>query len=344
MNRPTLLTAFVMTLIALVAAACTEAPPERPTAAPRAPTAAPLPTAEPAAAQFPYTVADSRGKNVVFEEPPTRIVAFDGAAVDILFDIGEAERIVATHSFVSYPPEAEEIPKVGDSFNMNVEAIVGLEPDLVFVFFDARVDDLQQAGLKVLYLESLSDNFRKTVDTIHMWGRITGNADGAAAGGARFESRVQRLEELVAPLEGGVRVLQDVGGLWTPGPDTLVGEVFSLLKLENIAHDISGYAQMSPEQIVARDPQVIITSDPAAFTENSAFSDVSAVKEGKVFSLPSDALSNAGPRFAEGIEDLARLVYPDLFSMSVSEDEGVYIKEDALAYRALPSPGERPAA
>ena len=314
-----------------------------PTQTPRpvsSPTAEPSPTP----ALFPFVVVDSNGNEIVFEEPPERIVAFDGAAVEILFDIGEGDRVVATHSFVTYPPEVADIPKVGDAFNMNVEAIVALEADLVFVFFDRFVEDLERTGLKVLYLETLTDDFQKTADAIRMWGRITGNVSAATASAERFESNVKRLEEMMESVEGGLRVFQDVGGLWSPGPDTLVGGVFELLKLENIGHDISRYEQMSPEAIVARDPQVIITPDPESFTGNDAFKSVSAVREGRVFSLPSDALSLAGPRFVQGIEELARLVYPELFGSYRSGDEADAVEKSPVASRAVPPVVRRKAA
>ena len=111
----------------------------------------------------------------------------------------------------------------------------------------------------------------------------------------------------------GPSVFQDVGGLWTPGPDTLIGQVFEVLKMRNIAHDISGYAQLSPEIIVERDPDVIISSSADDMGGNPAFAGVTGVKNGRIFTPSSDALSIAGPRFVEGIEELARWVYPDLF-------------------------------
>ncbi|MCH8205510.1 MAG: ABC transporter substrate-binding protein [Chloroflexi bacterium] len=317
--------------------------PPSPTQTPR-PVPSPTPEPSPTPALFPFVVVDSNGNEVVFEEPPERIVAFDSAAVEILFDIGEGDRVVATHSFVSYPPEVADIPKVGDAFNMNVEAIVAVEPDLVFVFFDRFVEDLEKAGLKVFYLETLSDDFKKTADNIRMWGRITGNVSGAAASAERFESRVARIEQTIESVDGGLRVFQDVGGFWSPGPDTLVGGVFDLLKLENIAHDISGYAQISPEAIVARDPQIVITPDPESFAGNEAFKDVSAVREGRVFSLPSDTLSVAGPRFVQGIEELARLAYPELFGAYGGGDETDPVEKSPVVSRTVAADAWRDAA
>lgn len=304
----------------------------------------PTPEPSPIQALFPFSVTDSNGNEVVFNEPPNRIVAFDGAAVEILFDIGEGDRVIATHSSVFYPLEVADIPKVGDAFDMNLEAIVALEPDLLFIFFDRFVEDLQKTGLKVLYIKTLSDNFEKTADTIRMWGRITGNVTGAEASVERFTSNLSAIVETMESVDGGLRVLQDVGSLWTPGPDTLVGEVFELLKLENIASEVSGYEQLSPEAIVAGDPQIIITPDPESFTENPAFKNLSAVREGRVFSLPSDALSLAGPRFVQGIEELARLAYPELFGARSWEDETdavekAYLVSETVAAEARRSAG-----
>ncbi len=312
-------------VVALLAAACgggsgvTQQPtPAIPTAAAApmpTPTAAAIPTAAPTAAVpegFPFTVVDSNGGEVVFDEPPERIAALDGAVVETLFAIGEGWRIAATHAFVDYPPEVENIPRVGDAFNISIEQVTALDPDLVVIFFDHFKADLERAGLKVLYLKSVSDDFEQTADSIRTWGRITGNVEGAEAEAARFEAVVEETREKMESITDTTRVFQDTGGFWTPGPDTLMGEVFELLNLENIAGDISGYAQISPEVVVAEDPEVVITGEPDVFISNPAFGEVSAVKNGRVFSLPDDALSTAGPRFVGGIVDLARLVYPDL--------------------------------
>lgn len=240
-------------------------------------------------------------------------MAFDSAAVETLFAIGEGHRIVGTHSFVSYPTEIETIPKVGDAFNINIEAVVALEPDLVFIFFDNRLPDLERVGLKVLYQKSLSEDFRQVADNIRMWGRITGGVNRSEIVAAEFEARVGNIEKSLSSVSEGPSVFQDEGQLWTPGYNTLMGEVFILLKLQNIAHDISGYLQMNPETIVERAPEIIIASYGDGISNNPAFKDVPAVSNNRVYVPDSDALSIASPRYIEGIEKLAAWVYPDLF-------------------------------
>ena len=264
------------------------------------------------ATSFPYSVVDSNGNTVTFEEPPERIVAYDAAAVEALFEIGEGQRVVGTHSFVFFPPEVANIPKVGDAFNADIEAIVALQPDLVFIFFPTFVEQLENAGLKVLYVQSLNDDFIRTVNTFEMWGRITGATSEAEALGLDFIYRSRAVGDTLEDQPDGPRVLWDTFQLFAPGPDTLVGNVLDLLDLQSISDDISGYQQLSAEVVVARDPEIIYTFDPSFFTGNPAYSDVSAVKNGQILA-PNNLLNIAGPRFVVGIEQLAEQIYPDLF-------------------------------
>ena len=299
---------IVLLSVVLLVAACGSTPQATPTpTAPAVPTATPTPIP-----RFPVTIQDSNGNSVIFDEPPERIVAYDGAAVETLFAMGEGHRVVATHSLVSYPPQVDDIPRVGDASNIDIEAILALEPDLVFIFFPRFNEQLENAGLKVLYLHSLNNDFLKTTDNIRLWGEITGNTEAAEALSSDFEERVARVKNVLSSQPPGPSVFYDTFQLWTPGPDTLIGNVLDLLNLQNAASEISGYEQMSPEAFVESDPEVIFTSDSSFFTDNPAFSEVTAVKEGKIFPA-TELLSVAGPRFIEGIEELAGLVYPELF-------------------------------
>ena len=300
---------FAAVGVILATAACEGDVSEEPGQA--SPTAITAPTTEPAL--FPFVVTGSNGKETVFEEPPERIVAFDSAVVEILFAIGEGHRIVGTHDFVTFPPETADVARVGSAFDMNIEATVALDPDLVFVFSEGDVAALERADLRVLYLESLGSDFRRVSDNIRLWGRIVGNPGAADDAAGEFDNRVDAIEERMEAVEQGQRVFQDEGDLWTPGPDTLVGEVMTLLKLQNIAYDVSSYVQLSPEIVVERDPEIIIASYGDTISNIPAFKDVTAIKEKRVFVPPSDALSIAGPRFVEGVEALAKWVYPEVF-------------------------------
>jgi iron complex transport system substrate-binding protein len=300
-----------------VAPAPTPVAPEPTVTLASAPTATPVPVATtiptPEPTYEPVTIVDGSGQEFVFTEPPERIMAYGSAVVEILFAIGEGHRIVGTHDFVEYPPEASEVTRVGSAFEINVETILALEPDLVYLFSPGFMDDLQGAGLRVLFLPSRSSGFEETAADIRLWGRIVGNPDAAEELAVDFEERLAAIKSALAGVGAGSRVFRDEGGLWTPGPDTLIGEVLELLKLDNIAFDISGFEQISPEVIVDRDPEIIIATDFSTIDTDEAFSGVTAIKDGRVFRMPGEPLSVPGTRFIQGIEDLARQIYPELF-------------------------------
>ena len=309
------------------AAPPTAAPTETPRPAPptAAPTATPAPTAAPtdvpptaAPEPGPVTVVDSDGNEVAFESPPERMVVYDGAAVEMLFAIGEGDRVVGTHSFVTYPAETAEITKVGDAFNMDIEAIVALEPDLVYVFYDRFNADLERAGLKVLYIKSLSHGFREVSDQIRMWGAITGANEEAEQVAGKFDERVQTIEGKMAEIDPTRTVYSHGFDWWTPGRDTLVNDVFELLKLENVA-DFEGYQQINPEIIVADEPDFIMADSVESVVDDPVLSNLHLAEdlhhaEDHIFVMSEgNTFSVAGPRFIDAVEEFAAWVYPKQF-------------------------------
>ena len=268
-------------------------------------------------------MVSSDGREVTFQSPPERMVVYDGAAVEMLFAIGQGHRIVGTHSYVTYPPETEGITKVGDAFNMDIEAIVALEPDLVYVFYDRFNADLERAGLKVLYIKSLSHGFREVADQIRMWGDITGATEEAEHVAGEFDSRVHTIEEKMEEVEPIRTVYSHGFDWWTPGLNTLVNDVFELLKLENIA-DFEGYQQINPEIIVADEPDIIMADSMESVAEDTVLSTLQLIEDSEdigehVFVMTEgNSFSVAGPRFIDAVEEFAVWVYPMVFG----EDEG----------------------
>ena len=150
-------------------------------------------------------------------------------------------------------------------------------------------------------------------NTFRIWGQITNAPNEAELLAKDFENRVMQIESILAPYDSGPSVFQDVGDLWTPGDNTLMGSVFNLLKLQNISHDVANYGQLSPEVIIDRKPQILISSNPDSIYQNSAFQELLPVKNNSIFKSNDDYLSISGPRFILGVEELALEFYPGLF-------------------------------
>ena len=139
----------------------------------------------------PAAITDSSGIEVVFDQSPQRIIAYDSAPVEILYAMGEGERVVGTHDFTTHPAEAVDIPKVGSAFQINSEKIVELEPDLIYTFYSGSLPDLEDLGIRVLYLEQPA-TLDEISEQMRMWGKITGKVEAAEGVATDFETGGQR--------------------------------------------------------------------------------------------------------------------------------------------------------
>jgi len=265
---------------------------------------------------FPLTITDSSGQPITFAQPPERIIVLDSASIEILFSINEGHRIVGTHSFVTYPDEVKTIPKVGNAFEINFERIVELNPDLIFIFYDRFLSDLKRLGFNVLFLKSADLNLSDISNQILLWGQITGNTPKAIEKAIEFNENLEAIENHLSTITKGPTIYHHTERFWTPGKNTLTDNIYKLLKAQNIASGTNNWHQISPEIIVARDPQIIITTEVAKhdLTNNPAFSKLSAIRNNQVFTIEAELVSIAGPRITEDIMVIAKHLYPDIFN------------------------------
>ena len=270
--------------------------------------------ATPTPAPFPLTITDSSGNEISFDKAPEKIVAYDSDSVEILFAMSEGHRIAGTHDSVDYPPETAKIPRLGNAFQINAEKVLELEPDLIYTFYEGSLPDLQNLGIKLLYIKSLNSNLDDVMEHFRLWGRITGNMEAAEAEVAKFQTRLDALKGKLEAVERGPRLYHHISDFWVPGGDTLMGAIYDLLKVDFVTREVEGFKQISPEEIVVKDPEVIV-SDPFSVDqvkEHAAFQDVAAIKNSRIL-VPQSTFEVAGPRLIESIEALAALIYPDIF-------------------------------
>lgn len=308
--------------LALLAAACgddgEEAAPqtaaETPSPAPATPSPAPVEL-------FPVTVTDSNGKQVSLEAAPQRIVALGASFVEILYAIGAGDAIVAVDQNSDYPPEAAEKTKIS-GFQPSVEAIASFEPDLVLIFFDpgGLQEALEQLGITVLFLAS-PQSLAAVFDQIQLLGRASGRPDEVAELIAEMRAPIDDIIEELIDVEQGPSVFHELDSTYfTVGPGSFVGDLYALLKARNIA-EASGeaYSQMSAEAIIEADPEVIILADedagesPDTVAARPGWDSIAAVRNGRVHTVDPDIVSRPGPRLAEALATLARLLYPERF-------------------------------
>ncbi|CAN5186834.1 ABC transporter substrate-binding protein [soil metagenome] len=237
---------------------------------------------------------------------PQRIVSLGPTATEMLFAVGAGDQVVAAEEHSTFPPEAPTTDLSG--FAPNLEAIVDYEPDLVVLTNDQ--DDIV-AGLDRVGIETLLLPEAGTLDDVYAeiaeLGVVTGHEDEAAAVVAGMRSAIDDLVAQVPERPEPLTYYHELDDqLYTATSQTFIGEIYRLAGLENVADpadadgQAGGYPRLSPEFLVAADPDLIFTNeDPATLAARPGFGELSAVESGRVIALRQDISSRWGPRIVE---------------------------------------------
>ncbi len=330
--RKVVFSLWLVLLVSLMAACAPMATPvaPAPAATPAPPTPVPpTPTAVPTPAAYPLTIVDGLGREVTIVARPERIVSLAPSNSEILFAVGAGDQVVGVTKYCNYPPEACEGKEIVGGFSaksLSVEKILSLEPDLVFSaggIHQPVIEALEQAGVPVVALTA--STFDDVYANIELVGRLTGHPEEAAQVVAQMKERVSAVTAAVAavPQEKRLRVFWETWDepLMTAGPSTFIGQMIELAGGVNIFSDVTeDYPQISAEEVVKRNPAVILGSDSHGdkltveqVAQRPGWDQIDAVREGRIHLINGDIVSRPGPRLAEGLEAIARALYPDLF-------------------------------
>ncbi len=294
--------------------------------------------------KYPLTLTDALGRSVTFTAPPQRIVCTAPSATEIVFAVGAGDLVVGVDQFSNYPPavvegrESGKIAVVGGYSTINVEKVVELRPDVVFMTPGVQekfVKALENLGIKVFVLweGSIGDVYRSILTA----GLITNHFDEAV-------SLVQDISERIAAAHAAViKYLNETGqeplkvyyelslDYWTIGSGSFINDVIALAGGVNIfANESMPYFQASPEAIIEADPDAIITTGMGGWfgppqeiinkiVLRPGWGNITAVREGRVYVLNGtleDILVRPGPRIAAAVETIARVLYPQAFGLS----------------------------
>ena len=276
---------------------------------------------------FPLTLTDAVGQEITLEEAPTSIISMIPSNTEILFALGLDEEIIGVNDYESYPKEALEKEKIG-GMEFNIEKIISLSPDIVFAhesivsMAESGLQQLRDAGVKVFVVQDAKD-FNLTYTTIEQIGRATGKYEEAQAVIEDMKAKVDEIQEKVAKVETKKTVFvetSDVPEIYTPGNGTFMQEILTMVNAENIMADQDGWFQVNPEEIVSRNPDVmLITYDYVEgivekVKQRDGFDTVTAIQNDEVVQVDEDATSRPGPRLVEGLEEVAKAIYPEAFS------------------------------
>lgn len=278
---------------------------------------------------FPLEVTDSTGNTITLDSEPTEIVSVMPSNTEILFALNLGDKVIGVTENDSYPEEVFEIEKVGD-FELNVEKIISLNPDLVLAHessvgssFDTY-EQIQEAGINVYFVAD-AHSIEATYDTIIEVGTITGALDAAEQLVEQMKDDFAEIATIVEGIEESEKktVLFEISPepeIYTGGKGTFFHELSEVIGAENAAGDLEGWPQIDPEAIIDRNPDVILTiyghyveDSTEQVLNRDGFSSVNAIKNEQVFDLNEDLISRPGPRLVEGAWEIGKAVYPEHF-------------------------------
>ena len=253
---------------------------------------------------------------------PQRVVSLGPNITETLFALDRGELLVGRTDYCDYPPEALDIPTVGTLTEPSLEKIVSLTPDLVIASTHVKAEllnTIEEAGIPVLSVYS-EESFEGVYSLIGEVARKIGADDE----GKKLTGEMMKTVDLVRKKAAGREkptVYYVIGygeyGDYTAGGNTFIGKMIEMAGGINAAAELEGW-RYSLEELLVQDPDMLICSGnygniPQELTAAAGYRDLSAVKEGRIYTIDNNKLDRQGPRLAEGLKDLAEIIQGDDF-------------------------------
>ncbi|RDZ55064.1 cobalamin ABC transporter substrate-binding protein [Haloferax sp. Atlit-4N] len=273
---------------------------------------------QPAQCTFPMTVTDATGTEVTITDDPERVVTTNPSAAQTMWELGARDEVVGVSQYAMYLDGASEKGNVSGSGGLNVEAVIGLEPDLVLVpnsSYNAepdRVGQLRSADISVVVFES-GKSLDAVANKTERVGRMTGNCE---AGVERAGEMRESMEHMRQALDGAERPvgLNSFFG-YTSGSETFISDIMTTAGLRNGAAEanLTGFAQINEELVVDMNPEYIVVPDHAPVPSSPAYNSTTAIQEGNVIVIEAHKLQQPAPRAIEASEEILEAVHPDAY-------------------------------
>lgn len=272
-----------------------------------------------------YTVVDDRGVEITFDKVPETVISLQPSNTEILFELGVGDKVIGVTDYDKWPEEVQNIEKVSDTINVNLERVIELNPDVVFAYTmggEEQVEQLESAGLKVFVIQSAS-SIEDVYGDIGQIAQVMGVEDKGKELVEKIKDQFAAIKEKTDQIKQKKKVYFEIApapDIWSIGSGTFQQELIEAAGVENIYADQQGWFSVTEEDLINRNPDAIITTvyhaeNPAEeIKSRQGWESVTAIKNGDVYELNADILDRPGPRIAEAVELIAKTIYPELFA------------------------------
>jgi len=270
-----------------------------------------------------HSLVDQTGRKIRVPPAPQRVVALAPSITEILFALDCQDRLKGATRFSDYPEAAQKVPKVGSYVYLDLEKIVGLDPDVCIAIKDGNprsvIDRLESLDIPVFAVNP------RGLDTVmaaigHI-GRLMGAKNRANEIVADMEARIDRVASKVAQTEKRPRVFFQIGiaPIVSAGSDTFIHELIVEAGGRNIAGKYTSYPRFSREEVLELAPDILIITSMArkevfdrVKREWEKWEQIPAVANDRVHLVDSNLFDRPTPRLVDALEKLLKLIHPEL--------------------------------
>jgi iron complex transport system substrate-binding protein len=257
------------------------------------------------------TIKDDLGREVRMPAKLERAVSLAPSITELIFAAGAGNKLVGVTTYCDFPAEAKSIQKIGDTQTPNVEAIIALKPQVVFVSTASQLEAFaktledQSIAVYVVDVKGVDD----VPNVVRQLGSFFGTLQQADANAIALYERMEKARAKDASTTRP-RVFVQISDepLFTIGKDSFLTGLIERAGGESVTKDLpTGYPKLSKETASALGPDVIILSDSGDNQKpNDALRDSPAVKTGRVLKINADILSRTGPRLVDALEMISK--------------------------------------
>lgn len=244
-------------------------------------------------------------------EPLQRVISLAPHATEIAYAAGLGDKLIAVSEMSDYPEQAKDLEKVSNYQGIKLERIIALQPDLVIAWPAGNpakeLDKLKQFGIPIYY--STTGTLEDIAKNIEQLSRYSEKPEVGQKAAEDFRAQLEALKEKYNT-EDKVSYFYQLSEkpIITVAGKNWPSEVFTFCGGKNIfAKGSAPYPQVSIEQVITRQPEVLFTSRHAMSNDGMWAewkSDIPALKNGHVWSLNSDWINRPTPRTLNAITEV----------------------------------------
>lgn len=276
---------------------------------------------------FPVTLKDAADKEITIEKKPEKIISLIPSNTEILYALGAGDEVVGVSENDNYPEDVKDKEQVA-GLELNIEKIISLKPDLVLAhgsagdMWESGLKQLEDSGITVLVVHN-AESFDEVYNTIDFIAKATGHTEEASDTINDMKAKLDEIEKKAADIkeEDQKSVFVEISPapeIYAAGKNTFMDEMLKTINAKNSVQE-EGWPMINEEAIIKMNPEVIIVNynyvDNAVdqVLDREGWQDVAAIKGKQVYTVDENLVSRSGPRIVEGVEELAKAVYPDVF-------------------------------